>query len=108
VRFTRNVAEVLRAFLDDVNEPRYGFELMQRTRLPSGTLYPILARLEEAGWLQSAWEKIDPSQAQRPARRFYRITAEGAQIARLELAALSTRLRPPTARGRLRPEGGQA
>ena len=109
VRLTRNVAEVLRVFLDDVDEPRYGFELMQRTRLPSGTLYPILARLEGTGWLASDWEDVDPAEAQRPARRFYRITAEGARVARLELAALSERLRPPVpARGRLRPEGSCA
>jgi DNA-binding PadR family transcriptional regulator len=109
VRFTRNVAEVLRMFLDDVDESRYGFELMQLTGLPSGTLYPVLARLEGAGWLVSDWEDVDPAEAQRPARRFYRITGEGARVARLELAALSARLRPPVpVRGRLRPESGPA
>src|SRR6266516_5730833 len=109
VRFTRNVAEVLRIFLDDAAEPRYGFELMQRTGLPSGTLYPILARLEGAGWLESHREDIDPADAHRPARRFYRITAEGERVARLELAALSDRLRPPAPSkptGGLRPQGG--
>lgn len=108
VQLTMNVAEVLRVFLDDVNEPRYGFELMQRTQLPSGTIYPILARLEGAGWLQSDWEDVDPTQARRPARRHYRITAEGARIARVQLAELSERLRPPPRLGgRLRPEGGR-
>lgn len=109
VRFTRHVAEVLRVFLDDVSRPCYGFELMKRTDLPSGTLYPILARLEGAGWLVGEWEEIDPAEAQRPARRLYRITAEGARVARLELAGLSARLRPPAPiRGPLHPEGGRA
>lgn len=109
VRLTRNVAEVLRVFLDDIAEPRYGFELMQRTGLSSGTLYPILARLEGARWLISQREDVDPTQAQRPVRRLYRITAHGAQTARLELAALSDRLRPPApTTGQLRPQGGSA
>ncbi|SRR6266496_3155283 len=109
IRVTGNVAEVLRAFLDDATEPRYGFELMRRTGLPSGTLYPILARLEGAGWLVSDWEEIDAVKLQRPARRFYRITAEGERIARQTLTALSNRLRPPAPpEGRLRPQGGPA
>jgi DNA-binding PadR family transcriptional regulator len=107
VRFTRNVAEVLRVFLDDLTEPRYGFDLMRRTGLPSGTLYPILARLEAAGWLESYREDQDHSATQGPARRFYLLTAEGARAARLELAALSERLRPPIPH-RLRPRGGVA
>jgi len=109
VRFTRNVAEVLRVFLDDAAEPRYGFELMRRTGLPSGTLYPILARVEGAGWLESHREDVDPAEAHRPARRFYLITAAGERVARLELAALSDRLRlpaPARGKGQLRPQGG--
>ena len=51
VRMTIAVARVLREFLADVGEPRYGYELMQSTEFPSGKLYPILARLQHAGWL---------------------------------------------------------
>lgn len=59
---------------------RYGFEIMRITDLPSGTVYPILRRLEGQGLARSAWE--DESEAhgdRRPARRYYRLTAEGSR-----------------------------
>ncbi|MGH8217115.1 MAG: helix-turn-helix transcriptional regulator, partial [Steroidobacteraceae bacterium] len=42
-----------------------------------GTLYPILLRLESAGWFASRWENIDPARAGRPRRRLYRFTSTG-------------------------------
>lgn len=103
------VATVLRVFLDDTVKPRYGYELMQLTGFPSGKLYPLLARLERAGWLIKEIEDVDPAAAGRPARRLYRLSDEGAQAARYELARLSERLRSsaPVA-PKLRPEGGSA
>lgn len=50
---------------------------MALTGLPSGTVFPILARFERLGWLQSGWEELDPSQAGRPRRRYYRFTDSG-------------------------------
>lgn len=94
IRITTSVAQVLAVLLDDPQAERYGLELMRATGLPSGTIYPILARLQAAGWLQADWETIDPVVAGRPARRYYRLTAAGAAAARTELAALSARLRP--------------
>jgi PadR family transcriptional regulator, regulatory protein PadR len=100
------VARVLRAFLEDTARPRYGFELMRLTGLPSGTLYPILARLESAGWLTSMREDIDAAAARRPTRRMYLIDADAAQAARAELAELSNQLRPPsTIPSSLQPRG---
>jgi DNA-binding PadR family transcriptional regulator len=107
VQITTTVAKVLRVFLDDVGEPRYGFELMRLTGLPSGTLYPVLARLESAGWLTSRREEVDPAAAGRPARRMYLISHSAAQAAHVELAALSEELRPPASL-RLRPRRGIA
>jgi len=107
-RMTTSVAKVLRLFLDDPAAPRYGFELMQLTRFPSGTLYPILARLERAGWISGQPERIDAAAEGRPPRRLYSLTTEGAQAARAELAELSAQLLPPGHPGRLRPEGGPA
>ncbi len=95
VRITTTVARVLRQFLDEPSAPRYGFDLMRATGLASGKLYVILARLQQAGWLTSVQEEIDPVSAGRPARRLYRLTADGAARARIELAALSEQLRPP-------------
>jgi len=109
-RMTIAVATLLRVFLDDTSQPRYGYELMQLTGFPSGKLYPILARLERAGWLIKEREDIDPAAAGRPARRLYRLSPDGIQTARHELAALSEQLRlPGTGLPRpLRPEGGPA
>jgi DNA-binding PadR family transcriptional regulator len=56
----------------------YGFDVMTFTGLPSGTVYPALRRLEDAGFAVSRWEKQRIAQAeQRPARRYYEVTAEG-------------------------------
>jgi PadR family transcriptional regulator, regulatory protein PadR len=96
VRLTSTVARVLRQFLEQPTEPCYGFALMRATGLASGTLYVILARLERAGWLTSEQEDINPAESGRPARRLYRLTGDGARTARLELAALSAELRPPS------------
>jgi PadR family transcriptional regulator, regulatory protein PadR len=109
LRITTAVAKVLRAFLDDPAAPRYGFELMRGTGLPSGTLYPILARLERLAWVTSRSEGIDPLVEGRPARRFYRLTERGRRAAAHELTVLSRDLRPPAAaRRRLAPQGGPA
>ena len=109
VRVTLAVAMVLRAFLDDVNQPRYGYDLMRQLSFPSGKLYPILARLQKAGWLQREHEDIDPSIEGRPPRALYRLSPTGIQVARTELAALTEHLQLPTpGHARPRPEGGQA
>ncbi|WP_187437718.1 PadR family transcriptional regulator [Actinomadura decatromicini] len=109
VRVTVAVATVLRVFLDDVAQPRYGYELMQMTGFPSGKLYPLLARLERAGWLTKEIENVEPAVAGRPARRMYRLSEEGTQAARYEMAMLNEQLRPSeSVTPRLRPEGGRA
>lgn len=56
-----------------------GADISKATGLASGTLYPILLRLEQAGWLSSNWEAGDPATLGRPRKRFYRVTAEGAR-----------------------------
>lgn len=64
--------------------------------LKSGTVYPLLARLEKAGWLESRWEEIDPAEAGRPRRRLYRLTGEGELVATRSLAEIGVLAsRPP-------------
>jgi PadR family transcriptional regulator, regulatory protein PadR len=104
---TPKMATVLKVFLEDPDQSRYGFELMKLTGLASGSLYPMLARLEGAGWLTKGKESIDPRTAGRPARTHYTITGAAASAARIQLAELSERYRPPTP-ARLRPQGGTA
>ncbi len=92
---------VLRAFLDDPTAPRYGYDLMKAASLQSGTLYPLLARLEHQRLVASAWE-TPQHEGQRP-RKYYRLTSEGIRVARLELAQASRQQRAPGHRGRLAP-----
>ncbi len=96
---TAPLERVLRAFLDDPAVPRYGYDLMKAAGLTSGTLYPMLGRLEDDRLVTSAWET--PQQdGQRP-RRYYRLTGEGIRVARLELAQVSaSRPRASGRRGR--------
>jgi PadR family transcriptional regulator PadR len=95
---------VLEAMLEDPGRELYGIEIGEAAGLRSGTVHPILARLEGYGWLVSRWEEIDPTAEGRPPRRYYRLTAEGAVAAR---AALERAYRPSPAR-RLRPQVGEA
>jgi DNA-binding PadR family transcriptional regulator len=57
---------------------RYGFDIMDATGLPDGTVYPILRRLERAAVLEGAWEDEATARGeQRPQRRYYRLTPVG-------------------------------
>jgi DNA-binding PadR family transcriptional regulator len=89
MRMTGPLERVLGAFLADPAAPRYGYDLMKAARLPSGTLYPLLARLEHQKLVASAWE-TPQQEGQRP-RKYYQLTGEGIRIARLELAQASAR-----------------
>lgn len=104
---TPKMARVLKIFLEDPDQPRYGFELMKLTGMASGSLYPMLAKLQGAGWLAKGKEDIDPRIAGRPARANYMITGAAVSAARVQLAALSDAYRPPVP-GRLHPQGGTA
>jgi PadR family transcriptional regulator, regulatory protein PadR len=92
---------VLRAFLDDPAARRYGYDLMKAASLQSGTLYPLLARLEQHNLVDSAWE-TPQQEGQRP-RKYYWLTGEGIRVARLELARTSRHQGEPGRLGRLAP-----
>ena len=81
---TAPLQRVLQAFLADPAAPRYGYDLMKAAGLPSGTLYPMLTRLEDQKLVTSAWETPQAG-GERP-RRYYQLTGEGIRVARLELA----------------------
>lgn len=60
----------------------YGLELSNLSGLPNGTLFPILERLRQAGWVERYWEQDEIAEAEgRPRRRFYKITPKGAELA---------------------------
>ncbi len=93
-RVTAGVVQVLAVLFEDPRIGWYGLDLMRATGQSSGRLYPILSRLLEAGWVRADWEDVDPAVSGRLARRCYRLTSDGAVVARAELAALHERLRP--------------
>ncbi len=104
-RMTIPTQLVLQALLANPSREVYGLEIGETAGLPSGTVHPILARLERVGWLASRWEEIDPRVEGRPARRYYRLTADGVHAAAV---ALTRAYRPsPHALRRLRPLGEQ-
>ena len=89
-RLTRTTAKVLLALAEQPQAWRYGYDLSRQTGLKSGTLYPLLMRLAERGWLQTRWE--DSGLAGRPPRHMYRLTGDG-QAQAAALAAPDARLR---------------
>jgi PadR family transcriptional regulator PadR len=70
---TKATVKVLEAFLENLDEEQYGFGLYEKTRLKSGTLYPILMRLEDLRWIEGRWEDSDRNG---PRRRLYRLTGD--------------------------------
>jgi DNA-binding PadR family transcriptional regulator len=86
VKLTAPLERVLRVLVADPAASHYGYDLMKAAKLPSGTLYPMLARLQQEGLVDSQWEEQRPDTGGRPPRKYYRLTAEGARVARLELA----------------------
>ena len=97
-RLGPTVVAVLQAVADGT---AYGFEIIERTGLPSGTVYPALSRLERDGYLRSAWEDDEAAFAEgRPARRYYRVTAAGARALAAAVAQYHALLPARPARAR--------
>jgi len=77
-RLSHTVAILLKALS---LEYRFGFEIMEVTGLPSGSVYPALRRLERDGLVDSSWEAEDEAmKEQRPARRYYTLTRAGREV----------------------------
>ncbi|MFB7906633.1 PadR family transcriptional regulator [Kitasatospora sp. NPDC056076] len=90
---TPHVLSVLETFVG-LGSRRFGEELVRVTNLPSGTIVPILSRLERAGWLAASWETPEEREAEgagwRPLRKYFELTNEGlakATVALLERKA---------------------
>ena len=96
---SRATVDVLTLLLDAWQDgvELHGWEIMRRTRRSGPTVYTVLDRLEDAGWVDASWEVVPPKE-RRPRRRYYRLTATGAQTARSRLAEL-----PPVVSPSLRP-----
>ncbi|MFI6824729.1 PadR family transcriptional regulator [Micromonospora sp. NPDC050187] len=106
-RLTPQTVEVLRLLLAAPDRPRYGRDIARQTKLKTGTLHPILARLELAGWVESFWEDPAAHEAQgRPRRRYYRLTADGVRVAGTAVANPSDDTRATAVPPTLRPHPG--
>ncbi|NJP34686.1 PadR family transcriptional regulator [Micromonospora thermarum] len=82
--------DVLRVLLDG-GRPRWGLEIIKVTGRPSGSVYPLLERLERHGWVTSSWEETD---RRGPRRRMYVLTADGAREAQRVCARAAAQTRP--------------
>jgi DNA-binding PadR family transcriptional regulator len=87
-------------FLDDPTAEKYGLEICKAVGYPAGTVHPLLYKFEDLGWLDSRFETIDPAEAGRPRRRYYRLTPDGAEFAREALARVR---KPRRQEAQLRP-----
>jgi PadR family transcriptional regulator len=100
---TPQTVAVLSVMVDEPDQAHYGLEIARATGLKTGTLHPILARLQESEWTTSAWEDPEDHEDQgRPRRRYYRLTKDGEVAARRAVAAATassarTSLQPRTA-----------
>jgi len=97
-RLSHTSPQTLRLFEALLADPvrwRYGYDLSKETALASGTLYPILMRLTEQQLLETGWEPSE--EPGRPPRHIYRLTEDGAALARQRLSARAVS-RPSTRR----------
>lgn len=90
-RMTLPTQAVLRALLARPADEMYGLQICAEAGLPSGTVHPILARLEGLDWVTSRWEQAEPASEGRPRRRYYALTKDGAEQARTALALATQR-----------------
>lgn len=103
-RMTLPTLLVIRAMLAEPAQEMYGLEICRAADLPSGTIHPILARLEGCGWLESRWEDKPPDEAVggKPRKRYYRLSPGGAERARAALEKVHIPV--PAAKPAPRPE----
>lgn len=87
LRLSPQTLLVLDAFLEQVEDWKYGYDLSRITGLKSGTLYPILMRMAERNLLETQWEPGEPG---KPHRHMYRFTPDGLRYARANATAKSS------------------
>lgn len=84
-KVTRNALQVLIVMVRNPEKQQYALELSRDAEVSVGSIYAVLARLEQQRLVDSKTEDIDPAAEGRPARRYYKLTAEGLTFAREEL-----------------------
>jgi PadR family transcriptional regulator PadR len=90
LRVTMVILDILDLLMDaPPDDPVWGLKLCEQTGHGTGTIYPALDRLLQAGWIQDRWE--EPAPADRPRRRYYEITADGRVAYQEAIAARAAR-----------------
>jgi DNA-binding PadR family transcriptional regulator len=105
-RVTKPLLDVLEVFLDafEANHRElHGWAIMKAVARSGPTVYGVIDRLEDAGWINGRWEEQNP-QPSKPRRRLYHLTPDGAIAAR----DLLTRRRPHSSPGVRRTVPGEA
>ena len=94
-RLSHQTLRVLKVFIEGPREGLAGSDIWKSQGLFTGTVYPILLRLETAGWLKGSWEKETAEELGRPRKRLYQLTPLGYNKAREALAALDVQVGRP-------------
>jgi PadR family transcriptional regulator PadR len=74
---TKAALQVASVLLEEPTGRHWGYRLSRSANVRSGVLYPILARMLDAGWLLDGWEDPTLIDDGRPPRRYYEVTDEG-------------------------------
>ena len=85
-RLSKQGLVILHLFTDRPTVALAGSDIVKAAGVLSGTAYQILFRLEQAGWLTSEWERVEPAEIGRPRKRLYRLTALGERKSRAALS----------------------
>ncbi|MGN9777068.1 helix-turn-helix transcriptional regulator [Micromonospora sp. H33] len=98
-RITSALLDVLGLLLEawDQQTEVHGWQIMRSVRRSGPTVYAVLDQLEDAGWITGTWQPLPAGAPARPRRRYYRLTASGAEAARREVLA-PARVPPPRPR----------
>jgi PadR family transcriptional regulator, regulatory protein PadR len=106
-KFSAQTLSVLTVLCAEPLMWRHGYDIARETGVKSGTLYPILIRLADRGWLEACWEDEQP--AGRPRRHLYRLTsgglARGSEALAEAQAPARTERKPRRTVGQIAPEG---
>lgn len=81
IRLTTTTMAVIELFRTSPDVPLYGAEIVKATGIKTGTIYPILERLERTGWAKGSWERLTAERMGRPLRRYYQLTVAGRKAA---------------------------
>ncbi|GIE28937.1 hypothetical protein Ait01nite_019820 [Actinoplanes italicus] len=100
-RITAPFLDVVQAFLDAGDDELHGWAIISTTGRAGPTVYKILERLTDMGWVTARWDDR-PAEPNKPRRRYYRLTGEAVPSAR----ALIAERRTPQTRATLRPAFG--